>query len=72
MDICLFWMLCVVRWRLLLRADPSSREVLLSLWPGAKIILYTYSEFRLKTRCRQPSQSALHRGVSCILRQSSE
>ena len=28
MDVCLFWILCVVRWRSLREADPSSRGVL--------------------------------------------
>jgi hypothetical protein len=28
MDVCLLWVLCVVRWRALRRADHSSRGVL--------------------------------------------
>jgi hypothetical protein len=31
MDICLLWVLCVVRWRSLRRAGPSSRGVLPSV-----------------------------------------
>jgi len=31
MEVCLFWMLCVVKWWFLHRADHSSREVLPSV-----------------------------------------
>jgi hypothetical protein len=31
MDVCLLWVLCVVRWRSLRRADHSSRGILLTV-----------------------------------------
>jgi hypothetical protein len=61
MDVCLLWVLCVVRWRSLRRADLSSRGVLPSVYmcvchwmgPGATTTLYTYSELVRLVRLRQ-------------------
>jgi len=49
-DVCLLWMLCVVRYRPLRRADPSSKGILPSVfvsmrvWSSATITLYTYNK----------------------------
>ena len=55
MDVCLLWMLCVVRQRSLRRADPSSREVL----PCVCVCVWVWSHATI-LKCSSPSAIQIH------------
>jgi len=68
MEVCLLWMLCVVRWRSLLRADHSSRSVLptvVCLWLWILDNQEALAHWKLLRRCKNKYMPALCKRVKC-------